>query len=195
MQSGERYAYGIMMLLVIAAVQKCSISNCMYDIGPCAFAPTWSRYLQFLKDADPLLASCFLNMNFPLPAFHRYMHRALCQALYAWVWVKGAGVLGAETTEQGWSRSGLLSKRLKGMGILRKLVTLEHFWSLFNDSKQVHRSSHGSPCFGLFCFPSPPPPPPLHERRSISFVSSLDNLRPLLYNSALHLLGPLHHNR
>jgi len=137
MQTGERYAYAIMMLLTIAAVHKCSLLNCLYDIGPCAFFPTWVRFIAVLAVSEPALAAQFACMLLPLPSFHRYMHRARCQALYAWIFVVGAGVPGAEPAEQGWSRAGLLEPRLKGTGVLRKMVILETWFDFWNEQKAV----------------------------------------------------------
>ena len=135
MQTGERYAYAIMMMLTLVLVHNCRILNCLYDIGACAFQPTWARYIA----AHPELLIYFVMTAFALPAFHRYMHRARCQATWAWLYVAGAGVPGAETAEQGWSRAGLLEARLKGTGILRKHVILESWFDFWNEFKLVRK--------------------------------------------------------
>ena len=85
MQTGERSAYPIMILVTIAAVHQCHINNGDCDIGPCAFLCTWLRFLCVLVEENPELAKLLDSMRLPLPAFHRYMHRAACQALFVWV--------------------------------------------------------------------------------------------------------------
>lgn len=137
MEHGKRFAYPIMMLVTIVAVHQCLIRNCVYDIGPCAFIFTLHRYRDALQREKPELAALLAGIRFPLPAWHRYMHRASCQALYAWCFIPGAGVMGAECCEQAWAALQRLAGRLKRMSKVRKLTVLETFWEIFNDSKQV----------------------------------------------------------
>ena len=132
MQTGERHAYAVMMLVILARLHQCAIGQCEYDII-CAFEPTWKRYLA----AHPELMVFFSPMLMVCPEFHRYMHQVLCQVRYAAYNMPGAGVPGAETAEQFWSRFGLLAGRLLTMGTVRKQNYLEYYAFRFNFLKRV----------------------------------------------------------
>ena len=103
MQTGERYAYVIILLLVLAAVDKRVFGKCVYDIGGCAVDAYFLRFFTAIQIADIALSNLLerlLQGGFPLPAWHMQMHRLICQVIYTWMYTPGAGVLAAERMEQ-----------------------------------------------------------------------------------------------
>ena len=169
MSVGERYAFGILMMYVLAKVQGCPVDFVWYDIA-CRWLPYFKKWLHAQSDDDvkarftsgasqthstrllcyfakPVLnCRCYLqvmlkDVDAVLPTFHEPMHVGVCRTNFSSKFREGAGTGHGEPCEQLWAMLARLGGRLSRMGIAKKHLWLETNVAQFNQQKDVRAPS------------------------------------------------------
>lgn len=140
MPEGERYAFAVMCLVVLAKEQGCKIANAWYDIA-CRFFPYLRRYIQRLieerhPDAE-LLKKCLGETQTPLPTMHELMHILACRIDFSSRNIKGAGTGVGDIVESVWAHFGKYGKRHSLMSSAKRLTLTTANIEQWNLTKDV----------------------------------------------------------
>lgn len=138
MELGERYAFAILLLYVIAKEQQCKVEFAWYDIG-CRFGPYLERYIRELEAAglEADIISCLKDTKSPLPTWHEICHVLSCRATYSSRNFPGAGTGVGDLCEGCWAWLGLFGGRWSHMSRSKKLVILAANLAEWNRKKDV----------------------------------------------------------
>jgi hypothetical protein len=146
MDLGERYAFAILLLKLIAKVQKCKVQYAWYDIG-CRFGPYLKRWLAELaaEGTEAEVLRCLLDTACPLPPFHELCHVLSCRASYSSRNFVGAGTGVGDLCEGCWAWLGLFGGRWSRMSRDKKLAILSANLAEWNRSKDVRARARTPP--------------------------------------------------
>ena len=152
MSSGEKYAYGAQLVMILAVMfPAMNFGNLTYDIGVCLWGPWFlalvaalmASGVPFLEAASKALALIQLLMA----PFHRNDHKVQCQVKHDTALKVNAGVQHGECPEQKWSVIGRVAPKTKGMALAGRHVLLESLIMLENQKQRVRepRNHHWCP--------------------------------------------------
>jgi hypothetical protein len=147
MKRGERYYYGVALLVLCVMRIWCKIKIFYYDIN-CRFAPYLFRFLNFAsfttwlgeelrpqgRDTGVFLG-WLRGMLFPLPCLHTFNHSSTCRAKHSAHNMPGAGLQYVEHTETAFAELGRHGATTQYMNSFNRRFVLERAMAVLNERR------------------------------------------------------------